>query len=77
MLSSNLKESGNPNKPTNQQTNRLSERSERIKIVIAPDSFKENLTPYPMTRARAIKESSKLIPDASEQLMRLVKIKID
>ncbi len=58
MLSSNLKESGNPNKPTNQQTNRLSERSERIKIVIAPDSFKGNL-------------------GASEQLMRLVKIKID
>ncbi len=32
-------------------------------------------TLYPMTRAQAIKKSSQLIPDASEQLMRLIKIK--
>jgi len=34
-------------------------------------------TPYPMTRAQAIKKSSKLISDASEQLMRLLKITMD
>ncbi len=34
-------------------------------------------TPYPMTRTQAIKKSSKLIPDASEQLMRLIRTKID
>lgn len=34
-------------------------------------------TPYPLTRSQAIKGSSKLIPDASEQLMKLIKIKID
>ena len=33
-------------------------------------------TPYPMTRPQAIKESSRLIPNASEQLMRLIKTKI-
>ena len=32
-------------------------------------------TPYPMTRTQAIKESSRLIPNASEQLMRLIKIR--
>ncbi|GAH64070.1 unnamed protein product, partial [marine sediment metagenome] len=34
-------------------------------------------TPYPMTSTQAIKESSRLIPNASEQLMRLIKIRID
>ncbi|HEA46898.1 MAG TPA: glycerate kinase [bacterium] len=34
-------------------------------------------TSYPMTRTQAIKKSSQLIPDASEQLIRLIKIKID
>ena len=33
-------------------------------------------TPYPMTSTQAIKKSSQLIPDASEQLMRLIKVKI-
>jgi len=32
-------------------------------------------TPYPMTSTQAIKKSSRLIPNASEQLMRLIKIK--
>jgi len=31
--------------------------------------------PYPMTRTQAMKESSRLIPDASEQLMRLLRVK--
>ncbi len=34
-------------------------------------------TPYPMTRSQAVGKSSQLIPDASEQLMRLIKIRID
>jgi len=34
------------------------------------------ITPYSMTRAQAIKKSSQLIPDTSEQLMRLIKTKI-
>lgn len=34
-------------------------------------------TPYSMTRAQAIKKSSQLIPDATEQLMRLIKTKVD
>ncbi len=34
-------------------------------------------TPYPMTHSQAVGKSSRLIPDASEQLMRLIKVKID
>lgn len=34
-------------------------------------------TPYPMTHSQAMKKSSHLIPDASEQLMKLLRIKVD
>lgn len=34
-------------------------------------------TPYPMTHSQAVGKSSQLIPDVSEQLMKLIKIKID
>ena len=34
-------------------------------------------TPYPMTSTQAMKKSSQLIPAASEQLMRLIKTKVD